>query len=341
MKNIKFIMLLIALSILLTACAGGQAQVSNEEKTEELHKIKISTINSIIWAPVFIAESEGFFEKNGLDVEFTTPGGPKGFQAMHAGDVEFSMLSQEPLLIAQEQGMKSKIISSMIETRLYGLVSKKDITEIQQLKGKKVYASNPASAPYVFVDNVLKKDGLDPLKDLQYVNAADTNAGLQAFIAGEVDAAYINIPDLNVIKDLEYNILADTTTAEGSDKYLGSSDFPATILCTSDKYIEENPEIVQKVVTSIAEAQKWISENSSEEIAKSLKPVIGQIDKEILKGQVDIVRDKFSLDSMITEEGQQTIIDMLVDAGVIGTQIPYDEVIDMTFVIEANKQLGL
>lgn len=341
MKNLKIIMLMLSLSILLTACAGRTSQVSNGDKLEELHKIKISTINTIIWAPVFIAESEGFFKKNGLDVEFTTPGGPKGFQAMHSGDVEFSMLSQEPLLIAQEQGMKSKIVSSMIKTRLYGLVSKKNITNIQQLKGKKIYASNPASAPYVFVGNVLKKNGLDLLKDVQYINVADTNAGLQAFIVGEVDAAYINIPEMYYLKDLEYNILADTTTAEGSDKYLGSADFPATILCATDKYIEENPEITQKVVTSIAEAQKWISEHSSEEIAKSLKPVIGQIDEEILKEQIDAVHDKFSLDSMITEEGQQSIINMLVDAGVIETQIPYDEVIDMTFVIEANKQLGL
>lgn len=92
MKKIRISILILALSILLTACAGGKAPVSNEEKPEELHKIKISAINTVTWSPVFIAKTEGFFEKNGLDVEFTTPGGPKGFQAMHAGDVEFFML---------------------------------------------------------------------------------------------------------------------------------------------------------------------------------------------------------------------------------------------------------
>lgn len=341
MKNIKFIMVLVAISILLTACAGGGAQVSKEDKPEELHKIKISAINTVSWAPVFIAETEGFFEKNGLDVEFTTPGGPKGFQAMHAGDVEFSMLSQEPLLIAQEQGLKSKIVSSMLETRVYGIVSKKDITEIEQLKEKKVFASNPGSAPYVFVDNVLRKDGIDPLKDVEYINMADQNAGLQAFANGELDAAFLNVTNLPVLKDFEYNILADTTTPEGSKKYLGAVEFPGEMLCTTEKYVEENPEIVQKVITSISEAQIWISENSSEDIAKSLKPVFGQFEEQVLKEQIDIVRNKFSLDSMVTEEGQQAVVDMLIDAGVIGTQIPYDDVIDMTFVIEANKQLGL
>lgn len=244
-------------------------------------------------------------------------------------------------MIAQEQGMKSKIVASMLETRVYGLVSKKDITEIQQLKGHTVFASNPGSAPYVFIDNVLKKDGVDPLKDVQYVNMADQNAGLQAFAKGEVDAAFLNVTNLPVLKDIEYNILADTTTPEGSAKYLGSVEFPGEMLCTTEKYAKENPEIVQKVVTSIVEAQKWISEHSSEEIAKSLKPIFGQLDEAVIKEQIDIVRDKFSLDSMVSEEGQQAVVDMLIDAGVIETQIPYDEVIDMTFVIEANKELGL
>ena len=337
MKNLRIIMLILSLSILLSACSLGVSQVANEEKREELHKVKISAINTVSWSPVFIAETEGFFKMNGLDVEFTTPGGPKGFQAMHAGDVEFAMLSQEPLLIAQEQGMKSKIIATMLETRVYGLISKKDITDIQQLKGQKLFASNPGSAPYVFIDNVLRKDGLDPLKDVQYINMADQNAGLQAFAKGEVDAAFVNVTNLPMIKDFEYNILADTTTPEGSEKYLGAVEFPGEMICTTEKYAQENPEIVQKVVTSIIEAQKWIAEHSSQEVAASLKPIFGQVDEQVIKEQIDIIRDKFSLNGIITEKGQQAVVNMLIDAGVIKTQIPYDEVIDITFVVEANK----
>lgn len=337
MKNLRIISLILSLSILLSACSAGVSQVTNDEKPEELHKVKISTINTVSWAPVFIAKTEGFFEKNGLDVEFTTPGGPKGFQAMHAGDVEFSMLSQEPLLIAQEKGMKSKIIATLLETRVYGLISKKDITSIQQLKGHKLFASDPGSAPYVFVDNVLRKDGIDPLKDVQYINMADQNAGLQAFAKGEVDAAFVNVTNLPMIKGTEYNILADTTTPDGSEKYLGSVDFPGEMICITEKYAKENPEIIQKFVTSVIQSQKWISEHSSDEIAASLKTVFGQVEESVIKEQIDIIRDKFSLSGMITDKGQQAVVDMLIEAGVIKTQIPYADVIDMTFVNEANK----
>jgi ABC-type nitrate/sulfonate/bicarbonate transport system substrate-binding protein len=91
---------------MLSGCAGKSAPTQGQK---EIINVKTSTITGVSWAPLFVASSEGFFQKEGLNIEYVTPGGPKGFQAMHAGSCDFSMLSQEPLLIAQEKGMRSTL----------------------------------------------------------------------------------------------------------------------------------------------------------------------------------------------------------------------------------------
>lgn len=313
-----------------------ETKKEDTKETKETTPIKISAINTVSWAPVFIAESEGFFEEEGLDVEFTTPGGPKGFQAMQAGDCEFSMLSQEPLLIAQEQGMESKIIATMLKSRIYGFVSRKDITDISQLKGETIYGSDAGSAPYTFTCSVLEAAGLDPMNDVSFVQVADQNAGMQALMNGEVAAAFVNMSNLPVMGDFEYNVLADTTQPDQCEKYLGSSDFPAEMICTTSEYAKENPEVCQKVVNAIVKAQAWIADHSDEEVAASLKPSFGDLDETIIAEEIGCVRDKFSSDGMVSEAGEKAVVDMCVKSGLIKETIAYDDVVDMSFV-EAVK----
>lgn len=180
-------MLTVILSVCLILSGCGSKEAATEDKTktqetedqtnEERISVKISAINAVSWAPVFIAQTEGFFEGQEIEAEFTTPGGPKGFQAMHAGDCEFSMLSQERLLIAREQWMESKVVAAMLGSRVYRLISTPDITDISQLKGKTIFGSDAGSAPYIFVSNVLSMSGLDLLSDVSFVQVSDNNAG--------------------------------------------------------------------------------------------------------------------------------------------------------------------
>lgn len=338
-KKIVAILLAITLcfSISLTGCRvdnsdSGKKETSKNGSSNELKNVKISAINAISWAPVFVAKTEGFYGKEGLNVEFTTPGGPKGFQAMHAGDCDFAMLSQEPLLIAQEKGMESKVIASTLKTRVYGLVSSSEIKDIKGLKGKKVFASDPGSAPYIFTSNVLSMEGIDPLKDVSYVQFSDQNAGLQAFLKGEVDGSFVNMYTLASAKDFKYNVLADTTKSGQSEKYLGSKDFPGEMLCTTKKFSDENPEICQKVVNSMINAQKWIADHSDQEVAKSLKSIFGEIDEDIIAEQVKLVRNEFNKSCKVSKDGQKAVVDMAIKAGIISKEIPYDEIIDMKYV---------
>lgn len=337
-KNVNKTHLSFVFGILLTACliCGCSPDSENKSSGKENITIKISTINSVSWAPMFVASSQGFFAEQGLDVEFITPGGPKGFQAMHAGECAFSMLSQEPLLIAQDKGIKSKIIATMLNSRVYGIITSPEIKNISELKDHVIYASDPGSAPYTFTQNVLESAGLDPDKDVTFMQM-NADAAIMALDNGEIKAAFINMSKAPELKDLNVNILVDATREEDCLKYLGTKEFPAEMLCTTEEFAKNHPEICQKVVDAILKAQAWIQEHTDMEVANSMSKHFSAIDVNILAEEVAIMRKVFKTDCRITKTGQAAVVSMCMDTGLISRAIPYEEIVDMSFVDNATK----
>ena len=343
----KLIALLLCAAMLVTVLAGcassagdtakqdqqdsDTASAASAEEPKELKKIKVSMIGSVSFAPLYLAKALDFFAEEGLDVEFVTPGGPKGFQAMHAGEVDFCMLSQEVLLVAAEKGQESSVIATMLDSRVYGIISTPDITDVSQLKGKVIFGSDPGSAPYIFTCNVLRNAGLDPERDVTFMQM-DMNAAPLAVASGEVSAAMINMFKVAEMKDVEYNVLVSTLNPEDAAIYLGAEEFPAEIVCTTKEYAQKNPETCQAFVNATIKAEEWIQNHTDAEIATAVAPLMADYDPDILVEQVAMMRPIFSKTGMVSEAGEQAIIDIVLEAGTITQKLTYDQVVDMSFV---------
>lgn len=328
--------------IMLSACllCGCSSDNNTEYQSESNIPIKISTIHGVSWAPVFVASSQGFFAEQGITAEFITPGGPKGFQAMHAGECEFSMLSQEPLLIAQDKGIRSMIIGTMLNSRVYGIIAGVEIKKIADLKGKVIYASDPGSAPYTFTSSVLKDAGLDPSKDVTFMQM-NTDAAIMALENGGIQAAFINMFKVPELKDMKINVLVDATREADCLKYLGTKEFPAEMLCTTEDYAKKNPEVCQKVINAIIKAQGWIQGHTDRDVADSISKNFTAIDVDVLAQEVAIMRKVFKPDCHISEKGQDAVINMCLQTGLIKRKIPYDEIVDMSFVANYGKKMAI
>ena len=344
LKKLTALLLCLALfATVLAGCGSKNSDDGNQDQQQEadqkdpvnepedLKKIKVSMIGSVSFAPLYLAKALGFFEEEGLDVEFVTPGGPKGFQAMHAGEVDFCMLSQEVLLGAAEKGQESSVIATMLDSRVYGIISTPDITDVSQLKGKVVFGSDPGSAPYIFTCNVLRNAGLDPERDVTFMQM-DMNAAPLAVASGEVSAAMINMFKVAEMKDVEYNVLVSTLEPEDAAIYLGSEEFPAEIVCATKEYTQENPETCQAFVNATIKAEEWIQDHTDEEVANAVAPLMADYDPEILVEQVAMMRPIFSTTGMVSEAGEQAVIDIVLEAGTITQELAYDQVVDMSFV---------
>lgn len=289
-KIIAMLLLLVMSTTLLAGCGTKEKATEKETAGKELTKVVISEFRNLSWSAVYVAYQNGYFQEEGIAPEFALyKDGPIAFQGMHGGDSQFCLLSQEPVLKAEEEGLDSSIIYSVLDTRLYGFVSASDIKSVKDLKGQAIFAGMPGSAPYSFVSAILKEGGLDPQKDVTFVNL-DYSASMSALSKGQIKASYINVDNRVEIQSMDVNVLVDTSNPADAAKYLKTDVFSGEIIAATGEFAAKNPKTVQGFVNAVDKGTKWINEHSAAEVAKLISPLFQGMNVDVLTKKISILK---------------------------------------------------
>lgn len=138
-------------------------------------------------APLVIAQSQGYFKANGLEVELIAPSDPSAPpRLIAAGQGDIAISYQPQLHVQVAEGLPLTRIGTVVETPLNALVVLKDgpIKTIADLKGKKIGFS-VGGFEDALLSAMLKQHGLT-LNDVELINI---NFSLSpSLITGAVDA---------------------------------------------------------------------------------------------------------------------------------------------------------
>lgn len=344
MKKVWSILLIVAVlsgTSLLSACGDGASEGNGGAggaAGDELTKITVSEIRGISWASAYVAESLGYFEEEGLDVNFVIyKDGPVAFQGMHAGDSQFCLLSAEPVMRAYDEGMESYMILTNSNNRIYAFAAQPEIKSVADLKGKTIFAGMPGSAPYSFVLSLLSEAGLSE-NDVNFINM-EYGAAVVSLAQGVADGIFFDIYNKSELLEAvpNANILVDTTDPATHEKLYGSQYCDTTIVTCTKEFAEENPETVQAFVNASVKGLAWIDAHTSGEMAELLIPMFEGMTQEQLEAKLETIKSSFSKTGEITEEGYQTVEDFCLEQGLIQKAIGYENIIPAQFVKNALK----
>lgn len=203
---------------------------------------------------------KGFYAENGLEVEFNYTTGDK-VALLLSGDADFADYNTSNVITAIAKGAPIKIVGSFFRTKgpFHVLVSH-DIQTAADLKGKTIGIGVPGSGLEATIRHVLSEAGLDPDKDATLVANGvfqDAYASLQN---DQVDATVIHEPFVALAESegighllvKGYEVLPDLHTG---------------VLVASDKFIEEHPEELRKILESYYKSWIYARENLDETIA--------------------------------------------------------------------------
>lgn len=334
MKKILSIFTLLAF---IAGCSNDEQPANNPDPTtkkETLTPVKVGDLRSEFWLPIYVAKEKGFFKDEGLDVELIKfKDGPVELQSALNGEIDFAVLSTEPVLIAYEKGYKSTILMATLKNKPFMLVANKSINTIDDLRGTVIAAGTPGSSPYAFVRSILKKNGIDPNKDVSLVNM-DYGASLVALDNNQVQATFLDSTRINQSDLNNINVLVDTVNPETHTAIYGTDKYEASIVVASQKFIQNNKETTQKFANAMVKAMKWQQENSDEAIATLIKPYFSDLD------MVDIIkltRSSLSKDGMISEEGYNAMEQFALSEELIKEKIPFNDIIDLSFIKNTQK----
>jgi len=183
------------LSILVLLCSG----CSNGSQARPVVKINILTWPG--YGPIYLAKAKGFFANEGVDVECQIQEDTQARQAaLVGGQIDLVGITLESVILANAQGIPMKVTNiTDISNGGDGIIAKKGIESISELKGKRV--AFPEGQPSeLFLLYELDKVGLRA-DDITPVYTDDAGKAGEIFAAGQVDAAVTWEPWLSRVTD--------------------------------------------------------------------------------------------------------------------------------------------
>jgi NitT/TauT family transport system substrate-binding protein len=281
-------------------------------------KIRYSeVVRAIYYAPTYVAMTKGFFREAGLDVALTTAqGGDKSVAALLSNSVDIALTGPETSIYVQNSDSPTKIPIFGVLTQADGAMlvgrEKADKFDWQQLKGKEILSVRPGSTPDLFLEAALRKNGIDPIKDLKLVNNVANPARIGAWLAGQNRYAIFQEPDASQLElDGKAHFLSSIGQAVG---HLDCTSFMAT-----DKYIRENPEIIQAWINVIYKAQQWTDSAPPAEIAKAIEEFFPGVNRHALIAGTERYREfnVWKSTPKIDPSSLEKLQDILVQGGVL------------------------
>jgi NitT/TauT family transport system substrate-binding protein len=220
--------------------------------------IKLGMSTWLGYAPLYLAKEKGFFKKQGVDVEIVVIESPADRRAAFAGDKIQGMattVDTHVMTAAAENPIPVKQVLALDDSHGGdGIVAKKEIKTIKDLKGKTVAAQLGAGASYFWLNYVLKENGMK-LSDLKTIDMKAGDAG-SAFVAGKVDAAVTWEPWLSKAKATPFG-----SVLLASDKTPG---IIVDSLAFKPDFLKKRGGDVKKIVAGWFEAVKFAAANPKE-----------------------------------------------------------------------------
>jgi NitT/TauT family transport system substrate-binding protein len=144
-------------------------------------------------APIEVAKQLGYFKDESIEVEERTfPGGSNAVTQTVNGSAVVSWSGNEPVIIGKQQGrapLPVRFYYNAIPTLIWEMVTLENgpIHILSDLKGKAVGIFSPAASNVPQVKALLRREGIDPDKDVTFRNVGLGAGALNALTSGAVD----------------------------------------------------------------------------------------------------------------------------------------------------------
>lgn len=336
MNKKKVISMIIVL--ILAVAIGISVAIKQTSKKETLTTIKVNEVTrSVFYAPQYVAINNGYFEENGMSIELSTGQGADAVMtAVLSNQCDIGFAGPEASIYVYNEGKEDY-------TQVFAQLTKKDGSFLvarnqtenfswQDLKGKVVIPGRKGGVPYMTLEYVLKKNGIDPQKDTTLDDSIKFDLMAGAFASGNSDYVTLFEPTASMTQEQGKGYLvASVGEAAG--------EIPYTAYFAKKSYIEEKEDIIQKFTNSIYKGQQWVKEHNSQEIAEVIQNFFPDTDIEMLATAIQSYQDidAWNDTPVLKEEAFNRLQEVMIMAGELKENAPYDKIVNNKYAEESMK----
>jgi len=293
-----------AAALALPAIAWSQA-VEKPKLT-----IAVGGKNLLYYLPLTIAETQGYFKAEGLDVTIADfAGGSRALQALIGGSADVTSGAFEHTINMQVKGQRLRafVLQGRAPQIVLGINPKTmpNFKSVADLKGKKLGVTAPGSSTQVLANFVLAKAGLKP-GDISIIGVGAGNGAVAAMRAGQIDAISNLDPVITLlVRSGDLKIISDTRVVAEADRIFGGP-MPAGCLYTQQTFIDRYPATTQALANAIVRADRWIHNAGPGDIIKAVPENYLLGDRAVYVDAFLAAKGALSPDGMIPEAGAET-----------------------------------
>ncbi len=310
---------------------GAVAVSAQTETPAPLIHVRQTGVLSAIFAETFIGIQNGYFNAEGLDLEYVpVDNGRMNAAALVAGQAQFADITVADVTAMQTQGKDAILFYNIANRPTMTLVVSNEalaktgvsrqspiIERYRALKGLTLGITGPGSQGDLYMRYLIKQGGLDPDKDVNIIPVGNGAALLAAIESGQIDGFMQSPPfPLIAVRDGKAQVLIMNSAGDVPE----FRNFAFTCIGVSRAWAEKHPEVVEGYSRAMDKAYAFIVEHPDEAVEMMHDHYFPDTPIETLRISLLALLPAFQRDGIFTEESIKNQANVLVALGSIDTR---------------------
>ncbi len=290
-------------------------------------RVAYPSLNTSVFS-LIIAQKEGYFKEEGLNVELLSIRGEIAIRTTLAGDVDF-FTNAGSALAAAVRGVSVRLVTVFQDKPGWDLIASPEIKSVSQLRGKNIAIMSPEGSLAVVAREILRKNGIDPTKDVNLVVMGGDEVRLPALQTKAIHATLFN------------TAMSIRAQKEGFNKLGSASEYANLIeggLATSQDKIKQGPDKIFRFVRASLKGLNYFV-TKREQGLKYMMDTLRLKDRDMATTIYDIQTRLLLKEGYSDEKLLQSMIEDMKRTTKVQRDIKVADIFDLSFVKKANEEL--
>ncbi|MBR2321508.1 MAG: ABC transporter substrate-binding protein [Clostridia bacterium] len=295
--------------------------------------------HSVFYAPLYLAESLGYFKEENIEIELTNGGGADNVMAsVLSGDAEIGFCGPEAALYVLIGGSSDvpTVIGQLTKRDGSFLVSRNPEPDFkwENLKGKEILAGRKGGVPAMTFEYVLNNNNLKDGTDLTLNYDVAFNLMVSAFEAGTADYCTMFDPTA-----YEYEAAGKGYVVASVGE--ASGEVPYTCFIAKNSWLDKNEDTAEGFLRAVTKAVKYVNETPSATVAPHLTKYFEGVSETSLAASVERYRkiDAWRTELTMTEDSFNRLQDIIENAGELSRRATLEELTDNSYAEKVYKEV--
>ena len=312
-------------SLFLLLVLFAQSAFAQEKVT-----LGLTTRNGSTSLPFVIAEEKGFFKGEDVNAIVVIMQNQVVVNGVVTRNVDYGGTFSN-FIGAALSGLPVRIVMSAMDGSDHYLVTSANVKRVEDLKGKTFGISSFGGTPHSEAIMILRKYGMNPEKDVTFLQIGGSSSRYAALESGSIQAAML-VPPFN-----------NFATKRGFNQILSFNEImsiPLGGIAVHTQQMKEKPDEIVKMIKAVLKATDYIRTRKTDILA-FLEAKWGIKESDVRESIYRDMVGLFSRDGVASEETMKNVVQLVRDTRKSKDDKTMADIFDWSFAKKAQAELKI